>query len=77
MDLESRIQDRESKEGKALVSSKALKFKDKIKALEFYIKIVETQDDPEFWNNTEAGTITRALKDQKLWDSSLYAIERV
>ena len=54
-----------------------MEFKDKIKALEFHIKIVETRDDPEFWKNTEAETITRALKDQKLWDSSLSAIEDV
>ena len=54
-----------------------MEFKDKVKALEFHIKIVETRDDPEFWKNTEAETITRALKDQKLWDSSLSAIEDV
>ena len=51
-----------------------MEFKDKVKALEFHIKIVETRDDPEFWKNTEAETITRALKDQKLWDSSVSAI---
>ena len=77
VDLESRKQDRESKEGKAFVSSKALEFKGKVKALEYHIKIVETRDDPEIWKNTEAETITRALKDQKLWDSSLSANEDV
>ena len=54
-----------------------MEFKDKAKALESHIKIVETQDDPDFWKNTEAETITRALKDQKLWDTSLSVIEDV
>ena len=54
-----------------------MEFKDKAKALESHIKIVETQDDPDFWKNTEAETITRALKDQKLWDSSLSVIRDV
>ena len=39
VDLESRIQDRESKEGKALVSSKELEFKDKVRALASHIKL--------------------------------------
>ena len=41
VDLELRKQERKSKEGKALVCSKALEFKDKVKALEFHINIVE------------------------------------
>ena len=42
MDLESRIQDRESEERKVLVSSKALEFKDKVRALASHIKLNET-----------------------------------
>ena len=38
--LESRNQDKERKEGKALVCSKVLEFKDKVKALESHIQIV-------------------------------------
>ena len=52
MDLESRIHDRESKEGKALVSSKALEFKDKVRALASHIKLDETRNDPESWRKT-------------------------
>ena len=39
LDLESRIQDRESEERKVLVSSKALEFKDKVRALASHIKL--------------------------------------
>ena len=46
VDLE--IQDMKSQEGKALVSSKALEFKDKVRTLASHIKLVETRDDPEF-----------------------------
>ena len=42
LDLESRIQDRESEERKVLVSSKALEFKDKVRALASHIKLNET-----------------------------------
>ena len=48
VDLESKIQDMKSQEGKALVSSKALEFKDKVRTLASHIKLVETRDDPEF-----------------------------
>ena len=64
--LELMKQDRESKEGKALVSSKALEFKENVKALGDHIKLLETRNDPDLWKNTEAETITRALKDQNL-----------
>ena len=77
VDLESKIQDMKSQEGKALVSSKALEFKDKVRALASHIKIIETRDDPEFWKKTETETVTRAVKDQRLWDSSLSEIEDV
>ena len=64
--LELMKQDRESKEGKALVSSKSLEFKENVKALGDHIKLLETRNDPDLWKNTEAETITRALKDQNL-----------
>ena len=64
--LELMKQDRESKEGKALVSSKALEFKENVKALGDHIKLLETRNDPDLWKNTEAETITRALMDQNL-----------
>ena len=54
-----------------------MEFEDKVKALESHIKLVETRDDPEFWRKTVAETITRDLKDQKSWDSSMSAIEDV
>ena len=38
LDLESRIQDRESEERKVLVSSKALEFKDKVRTFASHIK---------------------------------------
>ena len=52
-----------------------MEFKDKVRTLASHIKIIETRDDPEFWKKTETETVTRALKDQRLWDSSLSEIE--
>ena len=77
VELETKRQERQNVESKALVSSKAVEIKDKVKALETHIKLVETRDDPEFWSNTSAETITRAMKNLKLWDSSLQSIEDV
>ena len=77
VELELKKQDRESKESRALVSSKALEFKDKVKVLEDHIKLVETREDPDFWKDTGAETITRAMKDLKLWNTTLAAIEDV
>ena len=77
VELELKKQDRERKESRALVSSKALEFKDKVKVLEDHIKLVETREDPDFWKDTGAETITRAMKDLKLWNTTLAAIEDV
>ena len=77
VDLELKRQEREGKENKALVSSKAAEFKDKVKILEGHIKLVETRDDTDFWKNTTDETITRAMKDMKLWDSCLTLVEDV
>ena len=48
-----------------------------MRILEGHIKLVETRDDPDFWKNAEAETITRAMKDLKNWDTLLSEVEKV
>ena len=75
--MELQKQTKESSGNRALVSSKATEFKDKVKVMEEHIRLVETRDDPNFWKNAEPETITRAMKDLKLLDSQMSTIEEV
>ena len=77
VETELRRQQRENKESRAMVSSKVLEFKDKVRALEGHIKLVETREDAEFWEKTGAETITRAMKDLKTWEKSMESVEEV
>ena len=69
--------DQEKKKAKSQVTAKVNDFRNKVRRFEEHIKLIETRDDPDYWETAEDEEIIACMKDLKTWETNLAAIEKV
>ena len=77
MDMEKEKKENAAKEATIKVNSKAAEFRNKVKVVEEFIKVVEVRENSNYWSEASDDILTDSMKDLSKWDSAMSTVEDI